>query len=836
MLNSNTELLNIITDFETKLRGREVFGMAYIRSQAARSVFHTLRMVKSLDDLSGHKYGMLFDAVERINFAIKAELDKRVEIPIDTFVLPYSEITKDMVDWVGGKNANLGELKNMVGLPAPEGFAVTTRAYQYFIEENRLIDEIQRLRMNIDPEDPNAVVEVSEDIRTLITNAPIPPILEDEILSAYNAMCERLGGRRPAIALRSSAIGEDSELSFAGQYLSVLNVPEDEISETYKNVIASLYTTRAVSYRLNKGMRDEDIAMSVACIEMIDSVVSGITYSRRPFHLFDENILINAVWGLGPYVVDGVVTPDEYIVEKTEPLKVLSVDVAGKDVQLSMNPEGGLIETPVPPERRNVACLTQDQILQLAEYAVKLERHNEYPQDIEWALDSHGRLLILQARPLHIETSVHNAEETVSLAEGYRVLMEGGAIAFPGVGCGPVFVAHSQDDLANFPESGVLTAAHSYPEFVVVMKKASAIITDAGSVTGHMASLAREFGIPTLLNTKSATKVLTDGMIVTVDALSGRVYEGEVPQLLALQRPRESVMKDTPVYRTLRNVTDFIIPLNLTNPKSPNFKPENCATIHDIMRFAHEVSYKEMFQISDLVCEAGQGGALKLRAYTSLDLHIIDLGDGLKDVEDDDRWVSREQITSAPLIAVLNGMLNEEIRNRGVRPVDFGGFFSVMREQMAAGGEAERFGDRSYALISDKYLNFSSRIGYHYSVLDAYCGDTVNKNYITFSFKGGAANEVRRNRRVRCIAKIFTALGFSVETREDRLDARHYKYERAEIEQHLETIGKLLQYTRQMDMLMKSEASVDLMAHNFLAGNYALDQLTIPDAPETSSQ
>lgn len=829
LLASNTEMLNIITDFEEKLRGQEIFGMSYVGSQATRAVFHTLRMVKSLDDLSGHKYTALFSILDKINLAIKEELGKRKEAPLQEWVLPYSKITREMVDWVGGKNANLGELSNRANIPAPHGFAITTGAYNALLAQNDLIDEINRRRMDLDPTDPQAVNQVSEDIQRLIISARVPEDIRLAITAAYDELAagyrEASGcSSGPNVAVRSSAIGEDSELSYAGQYLSVLNVPGDKVIDAYKLVLASLYTPRAISYRLSKGMRDEDIAMSVACIEMVESVASGVVYSRNPFDLLADNILVTGVWGLGPYAVDGVVTPDSFVVEKDSGRAIIKSEISNKPVQLAANPGGGLIERPVELSRQGSPCLTDDQVKTLAGYAAALESHYEYPQDIEWALDPNGRLLVLQTRPLHLEDLEKVGAKSFPVVQGCRVLAEGGVAAFPGVGCGPAFCLESEERLADFPEGAVLVARHSSPQFVLVMQKAQGIVTDAGSVTGHMASLCREFGVPTLLAVKDATSLIRPGDEITVDAYSGRIYEGRVPQLLALQRTRESMMKETPVFKTLRRVADLITPLNLVNPRSPNFLPENCRTLHDIMRYVHEHCYTEMFHISDLVSDTGGGGSLRLVAPIPLDLHIIDLGGGLENTSDFSSRVTVSQVASAPFKALLKGMLNEKLRFTGPRPVDLGGFFSVMREQMLAPNNlAERFGDRSYAIVSDKYLNFSSRIGYHYSVLDAYCGDSVSKNYITFSFKGGAADEVRRNRRVRAIAAVFKALEFQVEVREDRVDSRYYKYERSLIEDRLDIVGRLLQFTRQMDMLMHSEASVENVAKRFLEGDYELN-------------
>lgn len=832
LLASNSEMLDIITDIEHRLRGENIFGMSYVKTQATRAVFHTLRMVKSLDDLSGHNYPMLFKTLDEINNRINEELNRRQELRVTEYTMSYRIIDKNMSDWVGGKNANLGEIKNKVGLVIPEGFAITTSACDYFLRYNSLLDQITRLRVNLDPDDPNSINSASEKIQKLILESAPPQDLVDEILSAYSRLAQLVEARKSSsernklqVALRSSAIGEDSSLSFAGQYLTLLNVEENGVIDAYKSVLASLYNSRALTYRLNKGIRDEDISMSVACIEMIDSVASGVMYSRRPFDIISDEILINAVWGLGPYAVDGVVNPDCYLVSKSGNLSIIGKTVTEKAVELRLKQGGGVEESEVPESKRNRACLNDDQIITLAGYAISLENHYQCPQDIEWALDCSGRLLILQSRPLRIEDLVEKSGACAFPAvEGYEVILQGGAPAYPGIGYGLAHHVRNDSDLLDFPTGGVLIAPHSTPQFVVVMKKASAIVTDAGSVTGHMASLAREFGTPTLLGVNRATKIIEQGQEITVDTYSGRIYRGKVPELLSIQRTKESTVKDTPVYQCLKKVSGLIIPLRLVDPRASNFAPEHCSSLHDIMRLVHELSYKEMFKISDIVSDTAGAGAKKLRAPIPLDLYIIDLGGGFKNVPERAKVVSIENISSTPFQALVTGMMREDLRHHGAKPIDLGGFFSVMREQMfAPNALTERFGDRSYAIISDKYLNFSSRIGYHYSVLDAFCSESPNKNYVTFSFKGGAADEVRKNRRARCIAIIFEELGFQVDAREDRIDARYYKYDEQAILEKIDMAGRLLQFTRQMDMLMQTEASVKAIAQSFLEGNYRLD-------------
>jgi len=826
LLDSNSQLLNVIADLEEKLQGRQVFGMSYVRSQATRAAFHTFRMIKSLDVLSGHKYPYLYDILERINNRIKEELGEKKEPPTTALVLPYTQINKDMVDWVGGKNAHLGEVAGL-GLPIPRGFAITTRAYGYFLAANDLVDEINKRKMELDPASPQSLAAVSQDIQQLILNAALPPDLEEAIAAAYREMAREalppgVDPRTLRVSLRSSAIGEDSELSFAGQYLTLLNLTGDRLGPAYKEIIASLYTPRAMAYRLNKGIRDEDSAMSVACLEMVDSVASGVMYSHHPYDILADHVLISAVWGLGPYAVEGVITPDTYTVAKGPDREILKVQVAAKTRKLVSLPEGGLRDEPVPPEEQERPCLTPEQIRTLAGYALTLDEHYHGPQDIEWALDQAGRLLVLQCRPLRFKAP-EGGLEAVPPLPGYPLLVEGGAAAFPGVGCGPAYPVLKDEDLLNFPAGAVLVARHSSPKFVVAMPRAQAIVTDSGSISGHMASLAREFAVPALLDTRVATRVIPAGAEVTVDAYTGRVYLGRVPELLARAQAREAHMQGTPVYQTLKKVAEHILSLRLVDPRSPDFTPENCRSLHDLGRLVHELSYQEMFQISDLVFQRG-GGALKLDAPIPLDLYLIDLGGGLSGVGPEANKVTVDKITSIPLKALLQGMLHPGLQSREPRPIQISGLFSVMREQLLSPpGLEDRFGDKSYAIVSDKYLNFSSRVGYHYSVLDCYCGLTVNKNYITFAFKGGAADDVRRNRRARAIAIALLGLDFTVDVKADRVDARLMKYDCATLQEKLDLIGRLLQYTRQMDMLMVSEVSVEAVARSFLEGNYTLD-------------
>ncbi len=830
LLDSNAELARILADIDEKIAGCTLFGATWLRSQATRAVFHAMRMVTGLNAISNDAYPALPGVVERINAEITGLLESRPQATVDAYALPFAEINGDMVDWVGGKCANLGELTSRVGVPVPRGFAITTRAYYAFMEHDGLMGEIRKRLREVDPQDPESVLDVAEDIQDLFAAATVPPDVADALRAACDAAFgpadtdeaggpggAESGGAPLRLAVRSSALSEDSHVSFAGQYLSVLNVPRDGVVDAWKRVVASLFMPQAIVYRLHQGITLDASAMAVACMEMVDSVAAGVLFTRHPVDLLSDSMVINAAWGLGAAVVDGEMEPDTWLFSREDAPHPVSRHIVCKAHRLAPGDDGRLREEDVPEPQRDAPCLTDAQAAELARIGMRVEAHYGVPQDVEWALDPSGRLLLLQARPL--TTTPRGDARTTPLMEGYPLLLHGGEPACPGVGCGPVLQPRDAEELALFPEGGILVAMHSSPSYVLVMQRAQAIVAEAGSITGHMASLAREFGVPTIVNAPGAMAALRVGMEVTVDAFSCRVYQGRVEELLPLREERAVCLRDTPIHNLLKQVAALVSPLNLHDPKSDDFTPAACRTIHDVMRFVHELSYAHMFRLSDTVSDAG-AVAVEMKAPVPLDLHVIDLGGGLTDVDGPYAWP--EQVVSAPFKALLDGMLDPAVHQRGPRPVDMSGFLSVMSRHMIEPPtmHGQRFGDRSYALVSDKYLNFSSRVGYHYGVLDAYCGQTMNKNYITFQFKGGAADETRKNRRVRCIGIILESIGFQVEVRGDMVTARFQKFAAPQIAERLVQLGRLLIVTRQLDMLMVDEAAVQRFAENFLNGHY----------------
>ena len=591
LLAANNTALQLMTDMEAALRGKHGFGMTFVRSHATAVCVNVFTIIKYLNELTGNRYQALEKVFADIEGKIGAILTQRQPPAIGELVLPLQDVRQEMADGVGSKMANLGEITGeLPEIAVPPGFAITAAAFELFLAHNQLTDEINRRLQSMEEEEMADLYRKSADIQKLIINAELPPELAEAITGKYAAL-ERTAGAAVKVALRSSAIGEDAaETSFAGQYHSELNVSRDNILAVYKEVLASKYALTAVSYRLHKGLRDEDVAMCVGCMAMVDSVCGGVMYSRDPTDMRSDAILINGVHGLAKAVVDGTVTPDLWVIARGEPLTILRREIRDKGQKVVCLPEEGvrLLSDAGGAE----PALTDEQALELARMALRLEEHFQAPQDIEWCIDGAGKILILQSRPLRQMAAPRG--ESVEAGK-YPVALRGGELAGPGVAAGPVYVVQNNLDLLQFPEGAVLVTAFPHPGWAPLLNRAAALVTDRGGITGHLANVAREFGIPALFNTLEATTRLTPGQVVTVDADGLMVYEGRVEELLVLAGPREGLMAGTPVGETLKEVMTLITPLHLTDPGAREFSPKGCRTLHDITRFAHEISVKEMF-------------------------------------------------------------------------------------------------------------------------------------------------------------------------------------------------------------------------------------------------
>ena len=460
----------------------------------------------------------------------------------EQFLLWFEQLERKDVDIVGGKSSSLGEMTAKTDVPVPYGFATTAYAYRYFIKESGLEEKMRSILSELtDVENSALLRDVSARLRDAIMAEKMPQDLQDAIGAAYVELGKRVGEENPYVAVRSSATAEDlPDASFAGQQDTYLNVQGAEtIIAKVKECYASCFTDRAVYYREKQGFDHIEVALSAVVQMMVFSKTSGVMFTVNVATGDDNNILIEAAFGLGEYVVQGTVTPDNYTISKHDH-KIIDRCVNEQDIMLVRKKGGDCEEVQVPEELRKVQTLTDEQILELADYAKKIEKHYGCYMDMEWGVDERtNKIWILQARPETV-WSRRNKEGGAKVQESksmtttdHKVIVKG-LPASPGKVSGRVHVILEPSRIDEFKEGEILVTEMTAPDWVPAMKKAKAIVTDSGGMTCHASIVSRELGIPCIVGTKSrgeaATVTIPDGIDVTIDATHGVVYEGIIEE------------------------------------------------------------------------------------------------------------------------------------------------------------------------------------------------------------------------------------------------------------------------------------------------------------------
>lgn len=437
----------------------------------------------------------------------------------------FNEIGKDDVGLVGGKGANLGELTSF-GLPVPPGFCVTAEAYTKFIKYAELDEVVKLLMEAVDVENVDDLTNASKEIQNKIKEKDFDPELEEEILRAYREFSEDIGVKNPEVAVRSSATAEDlPDASFAGQQDTYLHISgEEELLNHIRDCFASLWTSRAIYYREKQNYDHFDVALSVVIQKMVNSEKSGVMFTANPINNSKDEMMINASYGLGEAVVSGIVTPDEYIIDK-KTKKVIEKSISEKEYMVIKN-ENGVgtrtvnVKDVLGEDAIKAEALSPEELDTLIERGLKVEKLYGSVQDTEWGFDTDTKeFYFLQSRPI-TTLAEEKEEKLVTLCKGLP--------ASPGIGRGKVKLIKDISEINLVEEGDVLVTAMTNPDMVPAMRKCAGVVTDEGGRTCHAAIVSRELQIPCIVGAKNATKSLKTGDTVTVDAVRGIVYEGEV--------------------------------------------------------------------------------------------------------------------------------------------------------------------------------------------------------------------------------------------------------------------------------------------------------------------
>ncbi|MEW6663952.1 MAG: PEP/pyruvate-binding domain-containing protein [Thermodesulfobacteriota bacterium] len=778
-------------------------------------------MIRQLDAMAPGSYSGLFSILRGIDVEIRGSALRFEKAGHSTpLALPLLRLPPGSAAVAGGKAETLSRIAAELNLPVPGGFVLTTRAFDLFCEVHRLAPKIEAALALVDVDSPSSLETASAQITSAIRSATLPPDLEKAVRDTWplmfddasGAMSDSRAGGIGRYAVRSSAVGEDAAISFAGQYATILHVAADRFGEAYKEVLASKYSPNALMYRVSNGLLDQETPMAVLVLEMIDAAASGIVYSRSPVVPDSPAVTVYSVWGLGEPLVRGGTVPDVVEVARDGSGAILRKARGAAKTKAVLAPSGGLETVPLEPREREYGSVDEDTARQLAAWALRLENHFGVPQDMEWCLDRKGQLFILQSRPLRVE---HPREESCRIeAAGIPnpLLFAGGEKAAPGVGSGRVVLAHSLEDLRDVPHGSVLVAHGTSPGWARILDRVSGVVTDLGSAAGHFASVAREWGVPALVNAGPASRILKPGEIVTLDADHGKVYAGVLEGLADLPCEKRRVPAASPFMKRLRLLLDRCSRLHLLDPRDPGFAPEACKSIHDLVRYTHEMAVREMFSVGD----RGMGrvrGAAKLVSDIPITLYVLDLGDGTRRGSRRQREIPLEEVQNAGLAALWRGLSRPEITwSPDVLHFDWKEFDRLSAGIISLDSQMLS----SFAVLSRDYLNIHIRFGYHFVVIDALFGPHPDQNYVSMRFKGGGAVPERRYLRVRFLDRVVREHGFDTRLEGDAIDVTQRGSSRPEMDRKLEMLGFLLGFARLLDQRIEDMDGVDSLARDFL--------------------
>ncbi len=801
--------LDIIAEIEDIHYGNEKADWARITWLCGRLLTAVEHLTARLSRLSPTRYLDLPEYARKIDFYVRLAL----EVPRPDMSPPYVISLAQAAghsEKAGGKAAALGMAAGDKAVPVPPGVVVTAGAFRYFLEAGELRSKLDARLRRVTPSRPDEMAELSSEMRHLILSAQVP---EDIAEPLRRAATELAPAGKGLLAVRSSALAEDGQVSFAGQYESILSVTPGDVVSAYKQVLASKYSPRALTYRIANGLSDEETSMAVLVMPMIDPRSAGVLYTLDPGGLVRgrEAMGVYASTGLGTAVVGGGVIPESILLSRGKPPRVL--DRVENDA-LQAGPE------PV---------LDDEGAERLAAFGLRLEKLFGGPQDVEWALDKEGKLFILQSRNMTAGTpemrpspapavpedeygayvddgttvAPHQTRDNALLSDGVRV--SGGAA------WGQAVHAQTVIDVSNIPEGAILLTPTLSPALARLVGQVSAVIAAAGSRAGHFASVAREFGLPVLVFGPEIFSVIEHGLEITVDADSGLVLPGRADELLA-KTAKPGPERASPVARRLETLIPLVARLTLTDPDSPDFVPATMRSIHDIVRFAHEKSVAGMFS---LVGRGGRGlaSAQKLKTPLPLTMYILDLGDGLFVPPQSKGAVTPEEIKSTPMWAFWSGLTapeaswDDDVHHADWEELDriSGGIFKKDSRLLA-----------SYAVISQNYAHLMIRFGYHFSVLDTVCGAEDKNNYISFRFKGGGGTLAQRLTRIDFISRVLTHFGFAVTVKGDMLDARLAREGEVLVQKRLAMLGYLLARTKLMDVTLSESTDLEALISEFL--------------------
>ena len=792
----------LMAEFEELVQDGGLEDFARTRRRCSRLAEAVGGMVSELARMHPGQAGDLGEYFKKYEFYLRLRLAPPERFPIPPFAVGHDELIE--AELVGAKSHTLLRLRVEGKARVPAGFTITTNTFTTLVEHNRLRPALDLLQAGIDPASDACLRETSQALMTLVRQMEVPDAVNEAIFAHYDRLAT--DGPVPPLAVRSSALHEDGEHSFAGQYHSVLGASRQTLLASYLEVVASKYTPEALLYRIHAGLSDEEAAMAVLVLTMVDAQASGVVYTQDPTSA-DRQLLIQSIAGLGLPLVGGEVSPDMFVFAGDA--GVPDTVVAGKQQQQLVLHHGLVREEACLPVAERPLSLTLDQAARLAGIGRELERLFGGPQDMEWALDRSGELYLLQCRPLRRGDMAEIQAETMEFNPSGEPLLSGARRASGTLCAG---IVHHYDPLAPeaIPQGAVLVTALIPPSLVRHIDRLAGVICERGAVTGHFATVCREFGTVLLVEATQALRLLPQGGEVIVDAHAGSVYAGSLPHW----QPQQA-KADRPFTRRLRDLLTLVTPLTLLDPEDSGFTPQHCRSLHDIIRYAHEQAVRTMFDLGSLAAGASSRSR-KLATGLPVDIYLLDLGGGITEAAGAGEAVPLEQVLSRPFLALWRGLSHPEVDWHSHLHFDWKGFSDVALSGGLASGGAKDYA--SFALISGEYCNLTMRFGYHFTLVDCLAGQEGRTNHCRLRFAGGGGDDQGRGLRLQLLRAILGRLGFEVMVRADLLDARLEALAASEMDRLLADVGRLLGATKLLDLSLQHGDEVAPLVEQFFRG------------------
>lgn len=775
----------VMTELEYTLCCDHPFGMYRVRALCTRMATQVFQCIQQLERLSPGDYTELHARFAALQTEVSAMVYPAAGSLPGAPVLPLGD--PGLVGLADPAILRLGKMGAIFADVVPPGFVITAAGCRHMLEHDSLQEEINRRIQSVGGLSPKTLPELSESLGALVESVPIPKETAEAVLEQVRRLRAETAGTSMRLLFRGRLWPEekngDHGLLLWGP-TPLLNASDEQILAAVRTTLARKQHAQALVYRRYRGLIDDGANVCIACLAVEDGSWGGMVHTGNPMQPTRGSVHVYACRGLPQDI--------EY--------SRLPVDVAHVSRRL---PCAIRLRTQADPDH---PVLDDATACAATELALRVEKLEGAPQSLTWVRTPGGALRLLQARPMILAKLL--PPDALEDAELPPPLAAGGITAAPGIACGPVRVVHTWDDARDFPMDGILVVERDLYQWIALLDRAAAVITEEGFLSSRLGSLAREFGKPAVFGLPGATRKLAVQDVVTVYGDGGLVFPGCVDTLLAAAPPPRDFMPGSPVFRALQHAGEHILPLTL-DPDSPDFQAKNCQTYHDIARYCHEKAVGSMFAFGSHQKHAPehvkqlQDGVLK-------QFWVVNLDDGFDEpVKGPVIDVSR--ITSLPMRYLWRGM--NAYPWTGPPPVDGKGFLSVLFEATAnphldPAAQTAYFSEKNYFLVTRDYCSLHSRFGFHFVSVEARLGERTSENYVAFQLRGGAANIERRILRVRFVADILWECGFAPVVRNDAVTARVEGLDMEDGAHFLEVAGYMTIHTRQLDMIMADTPQV----------------------------